>query len=101
MPSRATIASRGPLVYPLVGVRRDDLVELYRAIADWALPHVIRRPLTLVRRRAPITRPDALRTQCVYVRHASRDSAWAPEWMPRIRIREQKKTGEYLYIEST
>src|SRR2546423_194784 len=82
---------------PLLVHRRP---ALYSDIADRALPHVMGRPLPLVRRRQPITRPDALRTQCVYVRHAARDNAWAPDWMPRVRIREKQKVGEYLYVDS-
>jgi bifunctional non-homologous end joining protein LigD len=87
-------------VYPRLRFSRDDLVALYRDIGDWVLPHARNRPLTLVRCQQPITKPDALRSQCTFIRHAERDSAWAPPELPRVRIREKKKVGHYLYVET-
>ena len=87
-------------VYPRAGLSRDDLAKLYRDIADWVLPHVEGRPLTLVRARGPITREDALRSQATFVHHTARDQAFVPESVPRIRIAEKRKTGEYLYVDS-
>jgi len=88
------------LVYPDLGVTKEELAQLYIDIHLWALPHVLARPLTLVRRRAPITRQDALRSQCMFLHHTKRDNAWVPEWMPRIDIREKRKLGNYLYVDS-
>jgi len=36
------------LVYPDVGIRKVDLARFYESIADWIVPHVRGRPLTLV-----------------------------------------------------
>lgn len=88
------------LVYPEIGLTKEDIAQLYIDLQQWALPHVAERPLTLVRRRAPITREDALRSQCTFLHHTRRDNAWAPAWMPRLAIREQKKVGDYLYVDS-
>jgi bifunctional non-homologous end joining protein LigD len=79
---------------------RSDIAELYSLIADWVLPHVERRPLTLVRATAPITRADALRTQAAFVHHTARDQRFIPATVPRTLIREKKKIGEYCYVDS-
>jgi bifunctional non-homologous end joining protein LigD len=88
-----------PVVFPRLDVTRDDLVDLYSRIADWVMPHVEGRPLTLVRMRAPITREDALRTQATFVHHTARDQRFVPSNVPRIRIDEKKKKGEYCYVD--
>jgi bifunctional non-homologous end joining protein LigD len=97
-------ADRGQLadamVYPKLGVTIADLVALYTDIADAALPHVEGRPLTLVRMRAPLTRRDALRTQATFVHHTARDQRFVSDVVPRMRIPEQRKIGEYCYVDS-
>ena len=87
-------------IFPRAGITTDDLVALYRDIAEWVLPHVLGRPLTLVKASAPITRADALRSQAKFVHHTPRDQQFVPESVPRIRIPEKKKVGEYCYIDS-
>src|SRR3954464_5036353 len=89
-----------PLVFSKARTTTRDLVELYSQIADWVLPHVENRPLTLVRATAPITRADALRTQAKFVHHTERDQRFVPDAVPRIEIEEKKKTGQYCYIDS-
>ncbi|MFL5483918.1 MAG: DNA ligase D [Gemmatimonadaceae bacterium] len=89
-----------PLVYPRIRFTRSDLAQLYSEIADWALPHVERRPLTLVRATAPITRADALRSQAKFVHHTARDQRFVPDTVPRVHISEKKKIGEYCYVDS-
>jgi bifunctional non-homologous end joining protein LigD len=88
------------VVYPRLRITTDDLVSLYSDIAEWALPHVEGRPLTLVRMREPLTRPDALRSQAAFARHTAREQAFVPKSVPRIQIPEQKKIGEYTYVDS-
>jgi len=88
------------LLFPRIHVGTRDLVELYSRIADLALPHVINRPLTLVRVKSAITREDALRTQAGFVHHTSKDQAFVGDAVPLIRIKEQKKIGEYRYVDS-
>jgi bifunctional non-homologous end joining protein LigD len=92
--------SKPYVVYPRAGVTTADLVALYAEIADWVLPHVKDRPLTLVRLRGPITRADALRTQATFVHHTEREQRFVPEVVPRIQITEKNKTGEYCYVDS-
>ena len=87
-------------VFPRAHVTKQDIIQFYIDACEWVLPHIARRPLTLVRRKGAITRDDALRSQSQFVRHAPRDQSWAAEWIPRIQIAETKKVGEYLYVDS-
>ena len=87
-------------MFPKLGMTTDDVAGVYADIIDWVMPHVERRPLTLVRMRAPLTRDDALRTQAEFVHHTSRSQQFVPELVPRMNIRELKKIGEYCYIDS-
>ncbi|MFL5570250.1 MAG: DNA ligase D [Gemmatimonadaceae bacterium] len=89
-----------PLVFARARATTRDLVKLYSEIADWVLPHVEHRPLTLVRATGPITRVDALRTQAKFVHHTARDQRFVPDSVPRVEIMEKKKTGQYCYIDS-
>ncbi|HET7220045.1 MAG TPA: non-homologous end-joining DNA ligase [Vicinamibacterales bacterium] len=79
------------VVYPDVGLTKYDVARYYESVAQWILPHVKGRPLTLVHC------PDGLNGSCHYLRHAK---AWGPSALRRVRIREQKKIGEYLVADS-
>src|SRR4051812_36350113 len=68
-----TTTAKPRMVYPRLHVTSDDLIQLYSTIAEWALPHVEGRPLTLVRLKAPMTKDDALRSQATFVHHTARD----------------------------
>ncbi|HJP86092.1 MAG TPA: non-homologous end-joining DNA ligase, partial [Gemmatimonadaceae bacterium] len=93
-------AAAPKLLLPKVGLSTADLAGLYAEIADWVLPHVKNRPLTLVRATATITREDALRSQAKFVHHTERDQRFVAPAVPRMEIEEKKKTGEYCYIDS-
>jgi bifunctional non-homologous end joining protein LigD len=84
-------------VYPSLGVTKLDLARYYEAIAKWMLPHVVDRPLTLVRcpGGAPAHEGDA--SDCFYMKHSK---LWAPEPLRRVRIREKTKVGEYLVADT-
>ena len=51
--------------WPDVGVTKQDLADYYTAAWDWMAPHVIDRPLALVRC------PDGTKGQCFFQKHAS------------------------------
>jgi bifunctional non-homologous end joining protein LigD len=48
-----------------VGITKRNLADYYRAIWDWIAPHVIDRPLSLVRC------PDGTKGECFFQKHAS------------------------------
>src|SRR5207253_8764274 len=74
-----------------------DLAIYYEQIAAWMLPHIVDRPLTLV--RCPDGAPDTRGrdTGCFYMKHSK---LWAPPALRRVRIREKTKVGEYLIADS-
>jgi bifunctional non-homologous end joining protein LigD len=85
---RLTHADR--VLYPEQGTTKRDLARFYESIADWVLPHLRGRPLTLVRC------PEGQAKACFYVKHAG---AWAPAALRRIRIQEKTKMAEYLVVD--
>jgi bifunctional non-homologous end joining protein LigD len=80
------------VVYLDDGIRKIDLARYYAAIADWVVPHVAGRPLTLVHC------PNGLAGPCAYMRHTR---AWGPDALRRVSIREKTKIGEYLVADDT
>jgi bifunctional non-homologous end joining protein LigD len=75
------------VVYPELGITKLDLARYYEGIAEWIVPHLRGRPLTLVRC------PEGLRSECFFMKHSK---VWAPAPLRRVRIQEKKKLGEYL-----
>src|SRR5262249_61691560 len=75
---------------PPQGITKRDLARFYVSIADWILPHLVGRPLTLVRC------PEGAEKDCFYMKHSG---VWAPPALRRVKIREKTKTGEYLVVD--
>ena len=78
-------------IYPDLGISKIQLARYYARIADWIVPHVAGRPLTLVHCPAGIAAP------CRYLKHAK---AWGPSALRRVHIQEKTKVGEYLVADS-
>jgi len=79
------------LIYPDAGITKIDLARYYESIADWVVPHLAGRPLTLVRC------PEGMRGDCFYMKHSK---VWAPDPLRRVKIQEKKKVGEYLIADN-
>ncbi len=77
-------------LYPEPGITKRALAEFYEGIADWILPHVAGRPLTLLRC------PEGLAKECFYMKHSE---LWAPPALRRVKIREKTKVGDYLVVD--
>jgi bifunctional non-homologous end joining protein LigD len=75
------------IVYPDLSLTKLAVAQYYDRVAEWIVPHLRDRPLTLVRC------PDGLRGGCFYMKHSK---VWAPGPLRRVRIQEKKKVGEYL-----
>jgi bifunctional non-homologous end joining protein LigD len=78
------------VLYPPQGITKRDLARLYVDIADWILPHLKGRPLTLVRC------PEGAEKACFYMKHSG---VWAPPALRRVMIQEKTKVGEYLVVD--
>jgi len=79
------------LIYPDQGISKVQLARYYESIADWIVPHVKGRPLTLVHCPAGIAWP------CIYLKHAKQ---WGPNALRRVKIQEKTKVGEYLVADN-
>ena len=53
------------VLYPGQGITKLELAKYYEQVADWMLPHIKGRPLTLVRC------PSGHKKQCFYQRHVT------------------------------
>ena len=78
------------VLFPGQGVTKRDLVEYYVAVADLILPHIVDRPLSLVRC------PQGREKECFFQKHAS--PGW-PEELRKIRIKEKSGSDDYMYVE--
>ena len=78
------------ILYPDQGVTKLALAEFYATIADFILPHVIHRPLTLLRC------PDGRQGECFYQKHLKES---IPETLRTIPIREKETTADYIVID--
>jgi bifunctional non-homologous end joining protein LigD len=85
------ISHPDPLIYPDLGISKIQLAQYYERIAEWIVPHVAARPLTLVHC------PAGIAALCHFLKHAK---AWGPNALRRVRIQEKTKVGEYLVADS-
>jgi bifunctional non-homologous end joining protein LigD len=83
------LTSPEKILYPEQGITKLELAEYYVAVADWMLPHVARRPITLVRC------PTGRQKKCFYQRHAG---SGVPPELSEVEISGFEESGAYLYI---
>lgn len=77
------------VLYPATGLTKRGLAEYYVEIADWILPEVVQRPLSLVRC------PEGLGKGCFYQKHLG---ASPPEDLHCARVPESDGTACYAMI---
>jgi len=77
------------VLYPEQGITKQDLAAYYLAVADHMMPHVARRPITLVRC------PTGRQKKCFYQRHAG---SGVPAELSQVDISGFEESGAYLYI---
>lgn len=95
-----TITTPERPVYRALGFNKLDLARLYDRLAEYMLPYIADRPLTLVRCDKGVGKSDALRSECKFLRHEPGWHRWAHPPIRRIEIQEQQKVGEYLVVDS-
>ena len=79
------------ILYPEQGITKRELALYFEQSADWILPHVAGRPLTLVRC------PEGRSKECFYQRHVT-DSA--SEWIRPVPIKEKGKLVNYVAVDN-
>jgi bifunctional non-homologous end joining protein LigD len=90
-PDAASVRITHPerVVYPQDGITKGDLADYYRFVADWMMPHIADRPLSLV--RCPAGTAD----DCFFQKHPS---AGLPKTVGRVAIREKSGTDDYQTV---
>ena len=78
------------VAFPDTGLTKLELATYYEEVADWILPHVAGRPLTVVRC------PDGAGGKCFYQKHLT-DSL--PATVRGVDIKEKDKVEPYLVVE--
>jgi len=77
------------VLYPEQGVTKLDLARHYELVAEWMLPHVENRLLSLVRC------PSGHAQKCFYQKHPGDGT---PEMLRRFSVVEKQKTEEHLAL---
>jgi bifunctional non-homologous end joining protein LigD len=83
-----SLSNPGRVLWPDDEITKRDLAEYYAEIVDWILPHVVDRPLSLVRC------PDGLGKPCFFQRHLRHD---LPEGISTLELEGDDEPG-YVYV---
>ena len=83
------LTSPDKVLYPEQSITKRQLAEYYLAVAEAMLPHVARRPITLVRC------PTGRQRKCFYQRHAG---SGVPSELGEVDIPGFEESGAYLFI---
>lgn len=75
------------IFWPDVGVTKQGLLDYYEAIFDWMAPHIVGRPLALIRC------PDGVGPHCFFQKHA-----WAGLSQAVQRVRDPSNEEELLVV---
>ncbi len=87
--SRFEITHPNRVLYPDRGIQKRDLMLHYARVAHWMLPHVIDRPLMLLRC------PEGAGKTCFHQKHPS---AGMPKSVQQVNVPEKKATKPNLII---
>jgi bifunctional non-homologous end joining protein LigD len=100
-PARKASARKGPekiegvaishpdrVIWPDLGITKRQLLDYYATIADWILPHIVNRPLSLLRC------PSGIAEKCFFQKHFSTGM----KSIRRVTIDEKHGPGEYLVL---
>lgn len=84
------ISNADRVVWPDTGLTKSDLARYYEKVGDWLLPHIVNRPLSLLRC------PDGSAAECFFQRHMGRERPGGVETF----VREGSRPGSrsYLYV---
>ncbi len=85
---RIEITNPDKVLYPDQGLTKGELAAYYDAIAEAMLPHIIERPLTLVRC------PTGTAKKCFYQKHPG---AGVPDSLGRVQVSQTEGVEEQLF----
>lgn len=75
------------VLYPESGITKREIAEYYERVAEWVLPYVVNRPLTLVRC------PEGIDGECFFQKHLT---GTMPDVVHGIDIKEKGKQEKYV-----
>jgi bifunctional non-homologous end joining protein LigD len=81
------LSNQNKLYFPESGITKGDVVNYYRRIADWMLPHVAGRPLTMQRF------PNGIEGQGFYQKDAP---DYFPDWIKRQDLEKSGGTVSHV-----
>lgn len=84
------ISNPNKVLYPEQEVSKMDLAKYYDKVADFMLPHLMNRPLMVMRC------PKGADEECFYQKHAD---VSLPDSVKSIELSEKNKKREYIYID--
>jgi bifunctional non-homologous end joining protein LigD len=84
-----TLSHPEKVLYPEQGITKRALAEYYEAVAKWMLPHVVNRPISLV--RCPAGRAK----KCFFQRHAG---SGVPPQLSEVPIEGFGESQAFLFI---
>ncbi|MEX0716676.1 MAG: DNA ligase D [Planctomycetaceae bacterium] len=76
--------------YPDQAITKLDLARYYESVAEWVLPHVADRPLTLVRC------PRGRQAHCFYQKHLTEAM---PDTLRGVEIKEKNEASMYVVVD--
>lgn len=85
-PYTVDLSNLDKVFYPEDGITKGDVVEYYRRVAEWMLPHLRDRPLMMQRF------PDGIAGKSFYQKEAG---AYFPEWIDRVEV--DKEGGSVIH----
>ena len=84
------ISNRDKVLWPRDGYTKGDLIDYYRRVAPYILPHLIDRPLTLERY------PDGIDGGSFFEKNASK---YLPDWVATVTVAsDASKSGQIRFI---
>ncbi|MBX3300633.1 MAG: DNA ligase D [Nitrospira sp.] len=83
------ISNPSRLLFPHDGITKLELAQFYERIAGWILPHLRKRPLTLLRC------PDGQGTGCFYQKHVT---GQIHEAIDRVEVEERNGPACYMVV---
>ncbi|HEX7454200.1 MAG TPA: DNA ligase D, partial [Polyangiaceae bacterium] len=85
----ASLSHPDKILYPELGLTKRELAEYYELVSERMLPHVVNRPLTLLRC------PEGRGKQCFFQKHPGESLA---EGLVRVKVPSSDGSSEYAAI---
>lgn len=84
-----TFSNLDKVLWPRDGYTKGDLIDYYRSVAKWLIPHLKDRPLTLQRW------PDGIDDQSFFEKQAPR---FTPDWIPTVSLSADQRSRKVAYL---